>query len=182
MLEIELKAKLGDARAVEARLSQFMEYEGKIEKNDEYWSIPILSSFIPSVGFRLRLRIESGKTTVTFKEKTYTHNIEVNKETEFGVLDADAFRVFLEKMSAKLLYKKRKVGTSWKGEGGIVAELVSVDGLGDYLEVETLREEGGDVDVEAIKKELMEIVHRCGLTQTDIEARPYSLLLGIPSY
>jgi predicted adenylyl cyclase CyaB len=182
MLEIELKARLGDVGMVEDRLSQFMEYEGKIEKDDEYWSIPITSSFIPSAGFRLRVRMEPGKATVTFKEKTYTHNIEVNKETEFGVLDAIAFRVFLEKMSAKLLYKKRKVGTSWKGEGGIVAELVSVDGLGDYLEVETLREESEDVDVEAVKKVLLHVVDKCGLKLTDIEPRPYSLLLGMPSY
>ena len=182
MLEIELKARLGDVGAVKGRLSQFMEYKGEIEKNDEYWSVPILSSFIPSVGFRLRLRMESGKATVTFKEKTYTDNIEVNKETEFGVLNAEAFRRFLDKMSAKLLYKKRKTGTSWKGEGGLVAELVRVDGLGDYLEVETLQEERSDVDVEAVKKRLLGVVYRCGLGLADIEARPYSQLLGIPEY
>lgn len=182
MLEIELKARVGDRRLVEDRLALFMEYAGEIEKNDEYWSLPVISSFIPSVGFRLRLRTEADKATVTFKEKTYTDNIEVNKETEFGVLDADAFRSFLEKMSAKLLYKKRKVGTAWKGENGVVAELVRVAGLGNYLEVETLSEEGGDVDVEAVKKVLLSVVDRCGLGLADIEPRPYSQLLGIPSY
>jgi predicted adenylyl cyclase CyaB len=182
MLEIELKATVYDHEAVETLLCSFMSYSGEIDKRDEYWSLPVVSSFIPSVGFRLRLRTEPGKTTVTFKEKTYTDNIEVNKEVEFGILDAEAFRKFLEKMSARLLYKKKKTGSSWKGEDGIVAELVLVDGLGEYLEVEVLCEEDGAVDVEKIKKNLTEVIERCGLTTSEIEAKPYSQLLGMPRY
>lgn len=182
MLEIELKAKVDDRIEIERRLSTFMSYEGKIDKNDEYWSLPMVTSFIPSVGFRLRLRIEPGKATVTFKEKTYTDNIEINKEVEFGILDPDSFRKFLDKMSAKLLYRKRKSGTSWKGEGGIIAELVLVDGLGEYLEVETLCEEGEEVHVESIKMNLIGIIERCGLSESDIEPKPYSQLLGMPRY
>ncbi|HWR10509.1 MAG TPA: class IV adenylate cyclase [Rectinemataceae bacterium] len=182
MLEIELKAKVIDHSAVEKRLSAFMEFAGEIDKQDEYYALPVVTSFIPSIGFRLRLRSEPGRETVTFKEKTYTENIEINKEVEFGILDAEAFRKFLDKMSAKLLYKKRKTGTSWKGDKGIVAELVRVDGLGEFLEVETLNEEGSEIDVEGIKKNLFEVVQRCGLPLSSIEAKPYSQLLGMPRY
>ncbi|MGB4585756.1 MAG: class IV adenylate cyclase [Rectinemataceae bacterium] len=182
MLEIELKAKVSDHVAVEARLSALMTFLGDIDKSDEYWSLPIANAFYPPLGFRLRLRSEPGKETVTFKEKTYYDSIEVNKEVEFGILDAEAFRQFLDKMSAKLLYRKRKRGTSWKGAGNILAELVVVDGLGEYLEVETLREEGDEVDVGKIKKDLVEVIERCGLSARDIEPRPYSQLLGMPRY
>ncbi|MFA5852985.1 MAG: class IV adenylate cyclase [Spirochaetales bacterium] len=182
MLEIELKAKVDDSSTVKKLLTAFMTYQGPIDKNDEYWSLPIVASFIPSVGFHLRLRIEPDQATVTFKEKTYTDNIEVNKEVEFGILDAEAFRKFLDKMSAKLMYRKRKSGTAWKDESGIVAELVQVDGLGEYLEVETLFEEDAAIDVEEIKRNLMKIIERCGLTISNIEPRPYSQLLGMPRY
>ncbi len=182
MLEIELKARVSDRTLIEKRLLTFMTYMGEIDKNDEYYALPVVTSFIPAIGFRLRLRTEPGRETVTFKEKTYTENIEINKEVEFGILDAQAFRKFLDKMSAKLLYKKRKTGTSWRGEGGIIAELVAVDGLGEFLEVETLNEEGVDIDVENIKKKLFAIIERCGIPLSSIEAKPYSQLLGMPRY
>ena len=182
MLEIELKVNVDNRSKVESLLSGFMSYTGEIDKKDEYWSLPVVSSFIPAAGFRLRLRTEPGKVTVTFKEKTYTDNIEVNKEVEFGILDADAFRNFLDKMSARLLYRKKKTGTAWVGEGGIVAELVLVEGLGEYLEVEIMKEESGDIDVEGIKNSLVAVIERCGLPVSAIEARPYSQLLGIPRY
>ena len=182
MLEIELKAKVDDSSIVKKLLATFMTYQGPIEKNDEYWSLPIVTSFIPTIGFHLRLRLEPEQATVTFKEKTYTDNIEVNKEVEFGILDADAFRKFLDKMSAKLLYRKRKSGTSWKGEDGVHAELVQVDGLGEYLEVEILSEEDAAIDVEGIKIKLLSIIERCGLSASTIEPRPYSQLLGMPRY
>jgi predicted adenylyl cyclase CyaB len=106
----------------------------------------------------------------------------VNKEVEFGILDARAFRQFLNKMSAKLLYTKRKSGSSWRGGNDILAELVVVEGLGEYLEVEKLFEDGLDVNTGAVKKTLIEIIERCGLSKRDIEARPYSQLLGMPRY
>ncbi len=182
MLEIELKARVRDHEAVEALLSSFMTLIGDIDKRDEYWSLPLANSFYPPLGFRLRLRSEPGKETVTFKEKTYSDSIEVNKEVEFGITDAEAFRKFLEKISAMLLYKKQKRGRSWKGENGILAELVVVEGLGEYLEVEILGQEGLDFDVAAIKKNLIDVIERCGLSTRDIEARPYSQLLGMPRY
>lgn len=182
MLEIELKARVEDSSTVKKLLGAFMSYQGPIEKNDEYWSLPIVTSFIPTVGFHLRLRIEPDQATVTFKEKTYTDNIEVNKEVEFGILDANAFRKFLDKMSAKLMYRKRKSGSAWRDESGVIAELVMVEGLGEYLEVETLCEEDAAIDVEAIKRNLLKIIERCGLAVSSIEPRPYSQLLGMPRY
>lgn len=182
MLEIELKAKVGDHDAVKARLAAFMTLTGNIDKRDEYWALPLAHSVSPPPDFHLRIRSEPGKETVTFKEKTYSDSIEVNKEVEFGILDVNAFREFLAKMSAKLLYRKHKKGTSWQGEGGILAELVVVEGLGEYLEVEILLNEGDNVDVGETKNKLIAVIERCGLSMRDIEPRPYSQLLGMPRY
>lgn len=182
MLEIELKARVADREAVEKCLAAFMSYAGKVDKRDEYWSVPIVASFIASTGFHFRLRAEPGQTTVTFKEKTYANDIEINREVQFGITDAEAFHRFLTKMSGKLIYRKSKTGSAWKNEKGILAELIHVDKLGQYLEVESLSEESEEIDVGKKKAELMEIITRCGLAASDIEARPYSQLLGMPGY
>ena len=182
MLEIELKARVRDHASVESRLSSFMTYGGPIDKRDEYWSIPLAAPSAAGPGFRFRLRCEPAGDTVTFKEKTYTSTVEINKETEFGVADAAAFRAFLAKMSAKILYRKSKKGGVWRSADGIVAELVTVEGLGEYLEVETLCEETPSVDVNGVRKRLIAVIEKCGLLASDIEPRPYSQLLGVPSY
>lgn len=182
MIEIELKARVGDPTIVEARLNSFLSFVGTVEKHDEYWSIPVLSSMVLTTGFRFRIRHEAEKTLITFKEKTYTNTIEVNREVEFGVQNEAAFRKFIEKMSARYIYSKQKKGKKWKGEGNLLAELVAVEGLGNFLEVEMLFEDGSKVKSESVKKNLIEIIERCGLSASDIEPRPYSQLLGMPKY
>jgi predicted adenylyl cyclase CyaB len=182
MLEIELKARVEYPELVERMLGAVLAYAGEVDKRDEYWSVPLVDPSIPSSGFRLRIRTEPGRTTVTFKEKTYDGVIEVNHEVEFGILDPGAFKLFLGKMSGKLVYGKSKKGKMWKGEGGILAELVSVEDLGLFLEVETLREDSKNVDLDRIKARLMQIVEQCGLDESDLEPLPYSQLLGMSGY
>jgi adenylate cyclase, class 2 len=182
MLEIELKARVKDSSAVGERLDSLLVYAGEVEKRDEYWSVPLADSVIASSGFRLRMRYESGKTTVTFKEKTYDGNVEVNREVEFGILDPEAFKLFLGKMSAKFVYGKTKKGKAWTCGADILAELVEVEGLGTFLEVETLCEDSKQVDLEMTKARLQKVIENCGLRERDIEPRPYSQLLGMSRY
>jgi predicted adenylyl cyclase CyaB len=185
MLEIELKARVEDPALValiERRLDAVLAYAGEVDKKDEYWSIPLADSIIPSSGFRLRIRTEPSRTTVTFKEKTYDGNVEVNHEVEFGVLDPEAFKLFLGKMSAKFVYEKSKKGKKWKDGDGMLAELVDVDGLGIFLEVETLCEDSKGVDLEIVKAKLMKVIEKCGLSANDLEPLPYSQLLGMSRY
>ncbi|MCE5256455.1 MAG: class IV adenylate cyclase [Spirochaetaceae bacterium] len=182
MLEIELKARVSDPETVKARLSSFMRFAGSFEKEDEYWMVPVVVSSVPTTGFRFRIRIEPDQTTITFKEKSYTNDIEVNNEVEFGVGNLAGFRRFIEKMSAQQLYTKQKAGTKWQNEDGIQAELVCVKGLGYFLEVELLFDEFSDPSIQETKARLMKIVEQCGLSSGDVEPKPYSQLLGVPRY
>ena len=179
MIEIELKARVENPESVRARLSRFMRFLGSIEKDDEYWSVPVVVASVPTTGFRFRVRREQAQTTVTFKEKNYTNDIEVNNEIEFGVENLEGFRHFIAKMSAQLLYVKKKKGTAWMSEDGIRAELVNVEGAGDFLEVELLFDEMSKPSVAETKARLMLIVEKCGLSEKDLEPRPYSQLMGI---
>ncbi|MCX7025893.1 MAG: class IV adenylate cyclase [Spirochaetes bacterium] len=182
MLEIELKARIGDPAHVKRILDANLVYAGEVDKKDEYWFVPLADAVVAGLDFRLRMRTEPGKTTVTFKEKTYDGSVEINREVEFGILDPEAFRLFLGKMSAKLIYRKTKRGKVWKDRGGIVAELVEVDGLGTFLEVETLYEDSKSIDLEDVKAGLQAVIASCGLGEKDLEPRPYSQLLGMYRY
>lgn len=181
MREIELKAKVDDSVSVEALLSSFLEFDGRFEKNDEYWSVTIADSPSRQRQFRLRLRIENGRGVVTSKEKSYGDIMEVNEEIEFGVDDPDSFRAVLKKMGAKLLYTKRKKGGRWRGEGNLQAELVTVEGLGVFLEVEVLQDDSEKPALKEIEERLIGVLRRCGLGRKDIVSKPYSQLLGFGS-
>lgn len=179
MVEIEMKARVADPRTVREKLSGIFIYEGDVEKDDEYWSAPTLSAAIPAAGFRYRIRREGRGTTVTFKDKTYSDGMEINSEVEFGISDEDAFRSFMARLSAQPLYRKKKKGSQWRGKDGLLAELVEVEGLGFFLEIEQVVDDARKADLVLIKEKIGRVMEKCGLSRSDIECRPYSQLLGM---
>lgn len=179
MVEIELKAWVDDWAAVEKALHSFMEYEGPVRKDDEVWSIPLIQPGPRSGDFRLRVRRQPGSTLVTVKDKSYRNGLEINHEVEFGVSDPKAFGSLLDMMSARRLYGKSKSGKSWSSGTGLFAELLKVEGLGDFLEVETMRDDGQDFDEGEIRADLVAVLARCGIPAARIESRTYSQMLGL---
>jgi predicted adenylyl cyclase CyaB len=178
MREIELKAHVSDPEAVRRCLSGFMEFQGDFDKRDEYWSVGLAAKASSGRQFSFRLRSEPERNTVTYKEKTYRDRMEVNEEIEFVLGDRESFLAFLSKMGARPLYSKRKKGSLWRGKDGLQAELVQVEGLGYFLEVEIMMEQSPGWALEEIREKLTEVLRRCGLDERSIEGRPYSQLLG----
>lgn len=178
MVEIEIKAWVDDWASVEKALDSSMEYKGPVQKDDEVWSIPLIQPGPRSGDFRLRVRRQPGSTLITFKDKSYRNGLEINREVEFGVSDPEAFESLLSMMSARRLYGKSKRGKAWQSGEGLLAELLRVEGLGDFIEVETLREEGQDFDVDEIRAELSAVLEHCGIPAERIESKTYLQLLG----
>jgi predicted adenylyl cyclase CyaB len=179
MVEIELKAWIKDRVAIETRLSEFLRADGAVFKDDEYWVVRSDTASLPDSEFRFRIRTQPGDCVVTFKEKTFSGQIEVNKEVEFFIPDIDSFRIFVSKIGARLLYTKSKRGTRWVGDRGLVAEVITLHGIGDFLEIEILREKADASTISNAKKRLYAALERCGVDSSDIEVRPYSQLLGV---
>jgi len=178
MREIELKAHVSDPDAVRQKLSGFMEFLCILDKRDEYWSVGLAFPAGANRQFTLRLRSEPDRNTVTYKDKTYRDGMEVNEEIEFALDQRQGFLALLGKMGARLLYSKHKTGSLWRSSEGLQAELVEVEGLGFFLEVELLFEDSSGLDLDEVRKRLIGVLRCCGLDQTDIEPRPYSQLLG----
>ncbi len=176
MMEIELKARVRDPEAVEASVRSFARFVRSFDKSDGYWHGPEWRFSRGTKGFRLRM--DGGKAVVTFKQKRNDGGIEVNRETEFEVSDAAAFTALVERIGCEPFYRKRKRGKAYEHDGCTI-ELVSVDGLGDFIEIERLLERDDPADVALAQGTIRTILGMAGVPDGEIEGRSYSeLVLG----
>ena len=176
--EIEMKAWVDDWAAVERALRDRCTFERSFRKDDRY--------FAPPDGEGLfRVRIDAGAPGahapgthgpgyVTYKEKEVRDGVEVNLEREFGVDDAQAFVEFVTSFRCRETFAKVKEGLHFSYDG-LTVELVRVEGLGDFLEVECVvaDDAGHDETAERIRA----FVRGLSIADERIEPQPYMKLL-----
>jgi adenylate cyclase class 2 len=175
MVEIELKAWVDDPVSLESRLAAMGEFCGRSEKRDWYWSLP--GADVQGGRRKFRVRDEDGVQTVTFKDKTLSGSVEVNHEREFRVAPADAFIELMQRAGSLELSRKRKSSKKYR-VGSCLVESVTIEGLGDFIEIEILTEEAGPVAVDRAKSELLAVLDEAGIPRNALEARFYSDLLA----
>lgn len=188
MIEIELKAHVADRAAVEAAIASFAVLEGPVDKLDAYWHGPDWRLARGKKGFRVRA--EDGRSVVTFKNKRSEGGIEINREREFEVSDPEAFVEFAQRLGCEPFYTKRKRGLRYsvdpceRAQGGQDAcsgaatiELVEVEGLGDFIEIEVLLPDEDPAAVALAQGEIRGFLARAGVGPEAIEPRYYSELL-----
>jgi predicted adenylyl cyclase CyaB len=180
VIEVELKARVADRAAVEARVASFARPAGDVDKLDAYWHGPEWRLQRGARGFRLRR--EGGNCVVTFKSKRGEGGIEINREREFEISDPDAFVEFAYRIGCEPFYTKRKRGLKFvaEAEGGIgpaAIEIVDVQGLGDFIEIEVLLLEEDPMAISLAQGEIRSLLARAGVREEAIESRYYSELL-----
>lgn len=174
MMEIELKARLRDKAGVEARVKSFATFTRSFDKSDEYWHGPEWRFVRGTKGFRLR--IDGQHAIVTFKQKRNDGGIEINKETEFEVSDACSFKALVERIGCEPFYKKRKIGRAYEFDSCTI-EIVEVEGLGDFIEIERLLEIEDPEAIAIAQGTLKKVLSMSGVLSSDIEGRGYSELV-----
>jgi adenylate cyclase, class 2 len=192
MLEVELKAHVRDRAAVEAAVASFARPLGRVDKRDAYWHGPDWRLNRGTRGFRLRSEghgaVGATSTIVTFKDKRSEGGIEINREREFEVSDPAAFVEFIRRLGCEPFYDKHKAGLAFKAGtscGGAdpacpdeaTIEIVEVEGLGDFIEIEVLLEDEDPGRVALAQGEIRALLARSGVSEADIESRFYSELL-----
>ena len=199
--EIELKAHVRDVDTVKQLLAEKAAFLCSFEKDDTLWfpantsagkdtvsSDPSLFA-LPATGLRVRRekRIfpdgkEENSVIITYKNKEIRDGIEINDEKEFQILSqtgngAEVFEDFLTRVHLGPGSGKRKKGWAYSVHG-ITAELHEVEGLGWFLELEILADNGREETVSNGRKRLLEILASLGIGGEAIENRPYMQMLA----
>lgn len=174
MLEIELKAWVRDPAGVERRVADFASRVRDFDKFDSYWHGPDWRFVRGTKGFRVRS--DGDSTVVNFKKKRNEAGIEINQETEFTVSDRAAFVSLVQRIGCEPFYEKRKRGSAWSYDGFLI-ELLQVEGLGHFIEIEFMLERDDPAAIALAQGELKRILRMAGVQESEIEARGYSDLL-----
>jgi adenylate cyclase class 2 len=195
-VEIELKAHVQNNAqkivALKSLLSEKAEYVCAFEKEDIYY-FPLSPSDIPRSGIRLRgesRTLPDGTVKkaayVTYKTKEVRDGIEINNEKEFEVCSLQCspvmlFDEFLKMAGLEHGFSKCKKGWAFSKDG-INAELLEVEKLGWFLEMEILVNDAANdketaMIIEEKKKQLMDFLSDLGIEKSAIESRYYSEML-----
>ena len=187
--EIELKAHVEDSEALRLILSNKADYLGVFEKDDTYW-YPSGASPLSPYGLRVRrvkrtLPGRKAETAVfaTYKTKDLRSGYEVNDEREFEIRSssssppAEVFEELLTKLGLKSGAGKQKRGWVFYKDG-INAELVEVEGLGWFVELEILSDSSQEASVAKARKQLLDFLDELGISAKAIESRSYLTLLA----
>lgn len=193
--EIEMKAHVNDREAVKKILDQKGKYLGHTQKEDDYYHFDLNGTATPDGRSFLSARIRkeiltlNGKTSslcyFTYKRKEIKKNedgkeIEVNEENEFTTDDASALEVFFRDLGAKIDLHKSKIVEQWileKDGEKAHAELCDVPPLGDFLEIEIIKNKNDDRTVGKAKKVIDSIFTDCNIDLSQIEPRYYRDML-----
>ena len=170
--EVELKARLSEPAAFEARVAELGVFKGETAKEDVYFRRRGDSS--PLAVDRFRLRREGDKAVVNFKHRMHASGVEVNQEVEFEVDDAHNFFQFADHFGFEPFVVKRKQARIYR-IGRAQVELNQVEHVGHLVEIEILCEQESQVPVARI--ELARLLNKLGLGPADLEPRYYIELI-----
>lgn len=165
--ETEMKAWIDDWTPVERYLRETCTFERSFRKEDRYYE---------TNGSTFRLRVDGSKAYVTYKDKTVSSGTEFNMEREFGVDDADAFVDLAEHIGCDEVFAKVKNGLHF-AHGDLTVELVHVEGLGDFLEVEFVHTDDDSERHTDAAHRIRAFLRDAGVDPTRIEPEPYMKLL-----
>ncbi|MCI5606187.1 MAG: hypothetical protein MR420_01885, partial [Spirochaetia bacterium] len=106
--------------------------------------------------------------------------IEVNQENEFTMADSKPLELLFKDLGGTVSLVKNKSADQWSvmiNGNSVHIELCNVPPLGDFLEIEILKEKNDDITVREMKKIEENIFLECGIQLSQIENRYYSELL-----
>lgn len=175
-LEIEMKAQVADLAPVRSKLEKLGSLKDKIDYRDTYF----VQNRVKGYSFkRFRLRETGCKAWVTAKQKVKgAKSSKAMAEHEFEISDAGAFRKFTGMFGFKKLIEKRKKGSRYAVEfegSELTVELIEIEGLGFFVEIELMAARPGDI-VGGLEK-IAALFKKLGIPHSAVEQRPYTLML-----
>jgi len=183
MYEIEVKVPADHEPVREALGERGAEALGAVRQVDTYYDHPDRSFAATDEALRLRreerideTEAEGGsQARLTYKGPLVESASKTREEVETGVEDADAVDVILVAVDFEAAAEVRKERERFALSGYTVS-LDSVDGAGEFVEVER---EGREAEVEEVRDGARELLRDLGLDPTDHVRTSYlELVLG----
>jgi adenylate cyclase class 2 len=173
MYEVEVKVR-ADHDEVAGRLEDVGARErGTVEQADTYFDAPHRDFAETDEALRVRRETRDGESSayVTYKGPRVDADSKTREEVETGVADADAMAGVLEALGFEPVATVRKQRRRFAVEGYTVT-LDTVEGLGEFVEVET-----GAEAVEPAREGAFDVLRRLGLDPDDQMRTSYLELL-----
>ena len=180
MIEVEVKIPLTDRIRIEEKLqnSEFRKDCGYRE-TDTYFNSRFYNIREMDQALRIRscenLLTGERESFITYKGSKLDAVSMTRKELETSVGNADICREILESLGFYALAEVRKVRQYYRS-GMITVCLDQVEGLGDFLELESLVED--ESDRERALEQLYSILNELGLKKNDTIQTSYLSMLG----
>lgn len=175
MKEIEVKARLTNKPALLRALAKLNIVLGEpIVQNDIVFAqdVTTFQHFSPGVNF-LRLRTQNEKTILTLKKSEFNETESTEHETEVG--NPEETKLLIAELGFSEAVRISKVRRKAKYQDMEIC-LDEVAGLGDFIEVEKLLEQG---DTLAIQAELFTFLQTLGVQESDRVNQGYDTLMFI---
>jgi adenylate cyclase class 2 len=174
MLEIEQKFRVPDrARLRERLVAAGARFSETVKQSDAYFAHPARD--FAATDEALRIRSTGDENVITYKGPKQQHAVKTRREVELplaaGAKGAAEFAELLTLLGFRpvaTVSKRREQATlAWQGRETNVA-LDTVDGVGEFCEIELCVEESG---VAAAQSHVQSLAAHLGLT--DVERRSY---------
>jgi adenylate cyclase class 2 len=166
--EVELKAKIDKYEALKQQLSAFS-YQKTEVKTDRYFKQE--GSTEP-----VRVRQTQNETIVTHKLRSKQDGVAINQELEFQVDNALHFEEFLKRLGLSF-YKSKTKKVELYSNGPINYELVTLDGLGHFIEIERIVEL--EDELEEARNDVLRAFEQLGFKPNQLETKSYIAMMNL---
>lgn len=172
MREIEIKAHALDMEKTKALIEQSCKKGHVVSKKDTYLR--------RDDGLMMRVRDNTGSLEATVKKRRKNKKGEEDNleyEISLGSTTLDDALLFFNNLGFDFYYNKYKDGWDWNLDG-VHVELLNVNDLGWFLEMEALLDFDSSEDEVNQKRELLScLLKRFGVDESQIEARSYRSMI-----
>lgn len=172
MIEVETKIKIEKPEEYRKKVKKIGRFVCKQKKIDDYYTLEELSHYPEK---SLRIRKKDSAYEINFKRKnSYDSGIYTKKETEFTISDISSFLKLIQEFGFKHWLRKEKTTELYEIKKNFHIEINKVKNLGWFLEVEYLAKPN---EVEKAKKEILKIVKKLEIKQSQIIKEGYTKML-----
>ncbi len=175
--EVELKAKIGSREEIAGRIiaagGRFLR---EVSQRDVYFRHPCYD--LRWRDEALRLRYEGGDCILTFKGRRTGSGVKRREEVEVRVGEGSAVAMILRRLGFEEAFVVRKDRRIYAMDGAEVS-LDSVEGLGDFVELELVLEEGASG--EDVGERLHSLAERLQVPKEELTTKSYLELLASKS-